>query len=66
MSGPFQLRIEFAEAAMRVKLRSPLSSKAIEKAAKNYLALCAVNHREQDVFRASLVQAGENPDPPWP
>jgi hypothetical protein len=37
-----------------------------ETAAKNYLALCAANHREQDVFRASLVKAGENPDPPSP
>jgi hypothetical protein len=33
-------------------------------AAKRYLALCAQNRREQDVFRAALVAAGQNPDPP--
>jgi hypothetical protein len=35
-----------------------------EQAAKNYLALCAQRHREQDVNRAQLVAAGEDPDPP--
>jgi hypothetical protein len=35
-----------------------------EQSAKNYLALCAQNHREQDVYRAQLVAAGEDPDPP--
>jgi hypothetical protein len=32
-----------------------------EKKARSYLMLCAANRREQDVFRASLVQAGEDP-----
>jgi hypothetical protein len=35
-----------------------------EQSATNYLALCARYHREQDVFRARLVAAGEDPDPP--
>jgi hypothetical protein len=35
-----------------------------EQSAKNYLALCAQYHREQDVYRAQLVAAGEDPDPP--
>lgn len=30
----------------------------------NYLALCQSNHREQDVFRARLIQAGYDPDLP--
>ncbi len=32
--------------------------------ARNFLALCTQNRREQDVLRARLVAAGENPDPP--
>jgi hypothetical protein len=32
--------------------------------AEEYLALCAKNRREQDVFRAQLIKAGENPNPP--
>jgi hypothetical protein len=32
--------------------------------AEEYLALCAENRREQDVFRAELVKAGKNPNPP--
>lgn len=35
-----------------------------EQSAKNYLALCAGNHREQDVYRARLVAAGKDPNPP--
>jgi hypothetical protein len=31
---------------------------------EEYLRLCAENRREQDVFRAQLIEAGENPDPP--
>jgi hypothetical protein len=31
---------------------------------EDYLALCAENRREQDVFRAQLIKAGENPNPP--
>jgi len=34
------------------------------RAAQSYLALCAQNRREQDVFRAELVEAGLRPDPP--
>lgn len=34
------------------------------KTAKNFLALCVQNHREQDVWRERLIEAGENPDPP--
>lgn len=35
-----------------------------EQAARRYLALCAQYHREQDLYRAKLVAAGEDPDPP--
>lgn len=35
-----------------------------DKGAAGYLALCEQNHREQDLVRAELVAAGENPDPP--
>jgi hypothetical protein len=28
-----------------------------------YIALCGQYRREQDVFRAELVDAGKNPDP---
>lgn len=35
-----------------------------ERAAKNYIALCAKYHREEDLFRAELVSAGQDPDPP--
>lgn len=35
-----------------------------DNAARTFLALCAANHREQDVSRARLVAAGEKPDPP--
>jgi len=35
-----------------------------DKGAAGYLALCAQNRREQDVYRAQLLAAGENPDPP--
>ncbi len=33
---------------------------------KRYIALCSQHRREQDVFRAELVAAGKNPDPPEP
>jgi hypothetical protein len=33
---------------------------------KRYLALCSQYRREQEVFRAELVDAGVNPDPPKP
>jgi len=39
-------------------------SKGPEPVAEKYLALCEQNHREQDVFRAQLIEAGENPNPP--
>ena len=39
-------------------------SKRPEWAAETYLALCEQNHREQDVFLAQLIEAGENPNPP--
>ncbi len=32
--------------------------------AERYLLLCAQYHREQDVWRAQLMDAGERPDPP--
>jgi hypothetical protein len=32
--------------------------------AERYLLLCAQYHREQDVWRAQLIDAGERPDPP--
>jgi len=35
-----------------------------EKQAKEHLALCEQHHREQDVFAAALIAAGENPNPP--
>jgi hypothetical protein len=35
-----------------------------EKAAGEYLTLCAQNRREQNVFLAQLIKAGENPNPP--
>jgi hypothetical protein len=35
-----------------------------EKRAKEYLALCAQHRREQDVFVAQIIAAGENPNPP--
>lgn len=35
-----------------------------DTAVSNYLALCQSNHREQDVFRARLIQAGYDPDLP--
>jgi hypothetical protein len=31
---------------------------------EKFLALCAENRREQDVLRAQLIEAGENPNPP--
>lgn len=49
----------------RTKLVEGIESKGWdERAARSFLALCAENHRERDVFRAQLVAAGENPDPP--
>jgi hypothetical protein len=33
---------------------------------ERYIALCGQHRREQDVFRAELVAAGKNPDPPEP
>ena len=35
-----------------------------EKRAKEYLTLCAQYRREQDVFVAQMIAAGENPNPP--
>jgi hypothetical protein len=35
-----------------------------EKFADEYLALCAQNRREQDVFIAQMIAAGVNPNPP--
>jgi len=32
--------------------------------AERYLLLCAQYQREQDIWRAQLIDAGENPDPP--
>jgi hypothetical protein len=49
----------------RAKLMQGIESKGWdERAARSFLTLCAENHREQDVFRAQLVAAGQNPDPP--
>jgi hypothetical protein len=45
----------------RSKLFSALQG---EKFAKEYLALCAQNRREQDVFLALLIKDGKNPNPP--
>lgn len=33
---------------------------------QNHLTLCSQYRREQDVFRAELIAAGKNPDPPVP
>jgi hypothetical protein len=35
-----------------------------EKQAEEYVALCEKHHREQDVFVAELIAAGEDPNPP--
>lgn len=35
-----------------------------QREAERYLALCERNRREQDVFEARLLEAGENPNPP--
>jgi hypothetical protein len=35
-----------------------------QREAERYLALCDRNRREQDVFEAQLVEAGDNPNPP--
>ncbi len=49
----------------RSKLSNGIDSKPWDEGtARNFLALCAENRREQDVLRARLVAAGENPDPP--
>ncbi len=51
----------------RSKLWQSLEVPALdERTAGAYLALCAYNRREQDVLRAQLVAAGQNPDPPAP
>lgn len=44
-----------------VKVTSGLAEAAM---AERYLLLCAQYHREQDVWRAQLIDAGERPDPP--
>jgi hypothetical protein len=49
----------------RSKLVSKLEAHALDgRAARTYLALCAQNHREQDVAKAQLIQADLRPDPP--
>ncbi|MGA3156799.1 MAG: hypothetical protein ABSE43_04425 [Steroidobacteraceae bacterium] len=44
-----------------VKVTSGLAEAAM---AERYLLLCAQYHREQEVWRAQLMDAGERPDPP--
>jgi hypothetical protein len=56
-----------AEARRVYEYRSKLGEKLDLWAsghAEEYLALCAENRREQDVLRAELIKAGENPNPP--
>jgi hypothetical protein len=50
----------------RAKLWETLEAKGWNerRGAERYLALCDQNRREQDVFLAQLVEAGENPNPP--
>jgi hypothetical protein len=52
------------EARRVYQYRAGKFAKSPEWAAEKYLALCEQNHREQDVFRAQLIEAGENPNPP--
>jgi len=58
-----------SEARHVFEYRSKLSAKLLsdwpnEREAETYLALCNQNHREQDVTKALLIQAGLRPDPP--
>jgi len=48
----------------KLLLNSALNWPFDAAAAQNYLALCAQHRREQDVERAEIIQAGNNPDPP--
>jgi hypothetical protein len=47
----------------RSKLYSKLEARAVTHSGE-YLALCAQNRREQDVFAAQLTAAGYDPNPP--
>lgn len=48
----------------RFKLLRKLEDHWPDARARSFLALCAQYRREQDVFRALLIQAGLRPDPP--
>jgi hypothetical protein len=48
----------------KLLLNSALNWPFDAAAAEKFLALCAQNRREQDVERAEIIQAGNNPDPP--
>jgi hypothetical protein len=51
--------------AYRSKLWGKLDAEPwSESTAEGYLALCAGNHREQDVLRARLIETGASPEPP--
>lgn len=48
------------------KLWAELPATTATENMRNHLSLCGQYRREQDVFRAELVAAGKNPDPPAP
>jgi hypothetical protein len=48
------------------KVWTELPAKTATESMQNHLSLCSQYRREQDVFRAELVAAGKNPDPPGP
>ncbi len=50
----------------RSKLLLEVDSTAGAVNMNRYIALCTQYRREQDVFRAELVDAGKNPDPRAP
>jgi hypothetical protein len=48
------------------KLWGELPLKPDGSSTERYISLCGQYRREQEVFRAELVDAGKNPDPPRP
>lgn len=48
------------------KVWAELPAQTATRSMQDHLALCSQYRREQDVFRAELVAAGINPDPPKP
>jgi hypothetical protein len=49
---------------LELSMHSEMMSLRGRRRAERYLALCARNHREQDVWLAELIDEGRSPDPP--